>query len=211
MISGWVLIHAGCSLTMTARSFTAWNCRSPGDTSNPEDEGAGVPVDFSAGFWAAGAAAPGCLKHSSMIVDALFSKHFLRGVPSSERMISRSFKKYVGLFIRTRKYLTASSAYLFRYLTRGLRHGDTRDSQLASLAGNCSSKRMVRATNPGRSLADSRNFEAVGGRRWNSSIIAAATFWSSPGRQAFWPTASFSGSSHFFRCSTSFSPSVALK
>ena len=133
-----------------------------------------------------------------------------RGAPSSERMISRNRMKYAGLFILTRKYLTDASAYLFRYLTSGLRQGEV-SWRLFAFVGSCDSSRMVSATRPGRSFADSRNLLADGGSRWNSSIIAAAIFCSSPGRQLFWAAASFSGSSHFFRWSTSFSPSVSLK
>ena len=76
--------------------------------------------------------------------------------------------------------------------------------------GSCVSRRIVSATRPGRSWADSRNLEAEEGSRWKRSIMAAATLCSSPGRQLLCVFASFSGSSQFLRCSSSFSPRVGL-
>ncbi len=52
----------------------------------------------------------------------------------------------------------------------------------------------------------SRNLAACGGSRWKSSRMAAAMAGACPGPQAHSCAASFSGSSHAFRCSISFSP-----
>ena len=49
---------------------------------------------------------------------------------------------------------------------------------------------------------------AAAGSKWKSSMMAAAIFSSSPGRQIFF--CEKSDSVHFFRCSSSFSPSCTL-
>lgn len=53
-----------------------------------------------------------------------------------------------------------------------------------------------------------RKAAAWGGRRWNSSRMAAAMAGAWPGAHAHSCAASLSGSSHAFRCSISFSPAA---
>ena len=94
--------QSGLILTIDTTSLRPWNLRSL----TPVAGVAASPPAFSFPLlsWRA------LLKHAETITSALAVRHSRRGSPSFERMMSSRRRKYVGLFIRTRKYLIAAGA-----------------------------------------------------------------------------------------------------